>query len=401
MGPELVSGAADNDPTNVGTAAVVGAQTGYQLSWAALLTGPMLYVILDIAAQVGLRARSDLQALVLRRFGRRVAGLLLISVVSVNVVTIAADLQAGAAGVGLLTGINPQWLVLPLGAALACLLLIGQYRHVAGLLRWLIPGFLAFAAAAVLARPHWPSLIESSFVPTLSLHRAVLTGAVALTGTTLTSYVFVWETVQRGIEEPARHVPRDGLARARAGAAAAAVFTAAILWSMLVASAATLGRHHEPARSAQDAARALRPLAGPLAGDVFAAGLVVSAVVALPVLVASTAHVVGAHFDWQRGLSQPVGRARRFYAVLVAPLVLAVAASLAGIPVLATLVSASVLGGLASPVGIVLLLLVARDRQVMRGMPVSRSLAAAGWAVAVVVGGLGLLLVLAAAVSVA
>lgn len=398
IGPELISGAADNDPTNVGTAAVVGAQTGYQLSWAALLTGPMLYVVLDIAAQVGVRARSDLQSLTLRRFGRRVAGLLLISVVSVNVVTIAADLQAGAAGVGLLTGISPRWLVLPLGAALAGLLLIGQYRHLAGLLRYLLPGFLAFAAAAILARPDWPALIESSFVPTLSLRGSELTGAVALTGTTLTSYVYVWETVQRGVEA-AQQVERDGLARARAGAAAAGFFTALTLWSMLIASAATLGRHHEPASSAQDAARALRPLAGALAGDLFAAGLIISAIVALPVLVASTAHVVGAQFDWRRGLGQRVGRARRFYAVLVAPLVLAAAASLAGIPVLATLVAASVLGGLATPVGIVVLILLARDGQTMRGQPVSRRLAAAGWVVAVVVGGLGLLLLLAAAAS--
>src|SRR6202034_1368542 len=103
--------------------------------------------------------------------------------------------------------------------------------------------------------------------------------------------------------------------------------------------------------SVQDAAEALRPLAGSLAADLFAAGLLTSAVVALPVLMATTAYVVGAHFDWRRGLSEGIGRARAFYAILVASIGLALAASLAGIPVVATLVAASVIGGLGTPIG--------------------------------------------------
>lgn len=147
------------------------------------------------------------------------------------------------------------------------------------------------------------------------------------------------------------------------GAVAGAVFTALILWPTLVASAATLGRSHQAVASAQAAAVALRPLAGPLAGRMFAAGLVVSAVVALPVLTASTAYAIGAQFDWRRGLSQPVGHARRFYPVLAAPIGLAVAVTLAGVPVLGTLVVASVIGGFGTPLGLVILVRLARDRR--------------------------------------
>ncbi len=371
IGPEVIAGASDNDPTNVGTAAVVGAQTGYRLSWVALLVAPLLGVVLAIAAQVGLAARSDLQTLTRERYGRGLAAVLLVSVVVVNVVTIAADLEAGSAGIGLLAGVSSRWLVLPLGAGLGALLLIGRYGQVVTLLRWVLPGFLAFTAAAVLAHPDWPRLLRASLVPGLSLHGHDLAGSLALLGTTLTSYVYVWETVQRGVEEPGDSEPSDSeptggepgggerargrLARARTGAVAGAVFTAVILWSMLVASAATLGRQHQAAASAQDAARSLRPLAGPLAADLFAAGLVVSTVVALPVLIASTAHVVGAQFDWRRGLSQPVGQARGFYAALAVSIGLAVAVSLAGIPVLRMLVVASVIGGLGTPLGLVIL----------------------------------------------
>jgi Mn2+/Fe2+ NRAMP family transporter len=400
IGPELVSGASDNDPTNVGTAAAVGAATGYQLSWLALLVAPLLGVVQTIAAHVGSVARNDLQTLTLKRYGRRVAAVLLVSVVVVNVVTIAADLQAGAVGLGLLAGVDSRWLVAPLGLALVALLMVGKYDETVAVLRPLLVGFVAFAAAAVLAHPDWSQLLRCSLVPTLSLHRDALAGALALLGTMLTSYVYVWETIERGVEEPADVTAEGpGLARARLGAALSAVFTALIFWFMLVASAASLGQHHQPVTSAQDAAAALRPIAGSAAANLFAIGLVVSAVVALPVLIATTAYVVGAEFDWRRGLSEPVTNAWGFYSVLAVSVALAVAVTLANISVIAMLVAASVIGGLATPLGLVILVRLGRDRTVMGTQPISARLAIAGWTVALVVGGSGLLYVIAAALG--
>ena len=400
IGPELVAAASDNDPTNVGTAVAVGAQTSYQLAWVALLVAPLLGVVLTIAAQVGAVAREDIQSLTLRRYGPGVAAAFLVSVVVVNLVTIAADLQAGAAGLGLLAGVDPRWLVAPLGAAATGLLLAGRYDQVVAVLRYLMLGFAAFGAAAVLAHPDWPRLLVASLVPILSLRFNFIAGGLALLGTTLTSYVYVWETIGRGVEEQPGGAPvGTGPMRARAGAVIGAVFTAVILWFMLVAAAATLGRHHQAVVSAQDAARALRPVAGPAAANLFAAGLVTSAVVALPVLMASTGYVVGAHFGWRRGLSEQVGRARGFYATLVASIGLALAVSLAQVPVIGMLVAASVIGGFGTPIGLVLLVRLARDAQVMGPRCISRRLAVAGWAVTVIVGCFGLLAVLAAAVE--
>ncbi len=390
IGPEVVSAASDNDPTNVGTAVVVGAQTGYALSWVALLVAPLLGVVMTIAAQVGAVARDDLQSLTLRRYGRGVSAVLLVSVVAVNLVTIAADLQAGAARLGLLAGLSSRWLVIPLGAALAALLLIGKYEQVVAVLRYLLLGFAAFGAAAILAHPDWPHVLRASLVPALSLGRDELAGGLALLGTTLTSYVYVWETIGRGVEEPGAP-GGGGLRRARAGALIGSVFTAVTLWFMLIASAATLGRHHQDVTSAQQAARALRPLAGPLAARLFAAGLVISAVVALPVLLATTAYVVGVHFGWRRGLSERISGARGFYGVLVALTGLALAVTLARIPVIGMLVAASVIGGFGTPVGLILLVRLARDPQIMGEQVISGWLALAGAAVAVLVGGFGLL----------
>ena len=268
------------------------------------------------------------------------------------------------------------------------------------MLRHLLVGFVAFAAAALLAHPDWSRLIRSSLVPTLSLRRDALAGALALLGTMLTSYVYVWETIERGVEEPADATAEGpGLARARFGAAISAIFTALVFWLMLVASAATLGQQHQPVASAQDAAAALRPIAGLAAANLFAIGLVVSAVVALPVLMATTAYVVGAQFDWRRGLSEPAKNARGFYGVLAAAVALALAVTLANVSVIGMLVAASVLGGLATPLGLVILVRLGRDRTVMGTQPISGRLAVAGWTVAVIVGGFGLLYVIAAALG--
>jgi Mn2+/Fe2+ NRAMP family transporter len=396
IGAEVLTAASDNDPTNVGTAVLVGAQTGYQLSWVALLVAPLLSVVLVIAAQVGVSTRSDLQSLILKHYGARSARVVLVSVVLVNLVTMAADLQAGAAGIGMLAGASASWFVLPLGLGLVGLLLIGRYDEIVAVLRYMLIGFLAFGAAAVLAHPQWMHVLRGSLVPTISLQPAELGGALALLGTTLTSYVYVWETISVGVERPPGHGPvGSALAQSRIGAVIGSVFTALILWFMLITSAATLGLNHEPVVSAQAAASTLRPVAGSLATDVFAVGLITSAVVALPVLMATTAYVVGAEFDWRRGLSQRVSRARGFYTVLVLSVALAAAVDLAGVPLLDMLVAASVIGGLGTPVGMVFLLRLARNSEVMVGNVISARLAAAGWAVAIGVGGLGLVYTIA------
>ena len=400
MGPEVVAAASDNDPTNIGTAALVGAQTAYQLSWVALLTAPLLSVVLAIAAQVGIVARKNLQSLVLERYGKKVSVVFLVSVVLVNLVTIAADLQAGAAGIGILVGLRSGWIIFPLGLALFGLLFIGKYAEVVTVLRYILIGFLAFGAAAILAKPDWSQVLKASFLPVMNFQPDEVAGALALVGTTLTAYVYLWETIAREDEDPAESSP-DGkdLARAKLGAVVGSIFTAVILWFMLVACAATLGQHHKSVATAQDAASALRPFAGTLASGFFAAGLAVSAVVALPVLMITTAHVVGAEFDWRTGISLKLRDAPGFYGILAASIILGVALDLAGVQLVDMLVAASVIGGLGTPVGIILLVCLGRDTEVMGDRRISGGLAIAGWIVAAVVGGLGLLYVIGAALG--
>jgi Mn2+/Fe2+ NRAMP family transporter len=283
-----------------------------------------------------------------------------------------------------------RWFVVPFGAALIGLLLVGTYRGVVTVLRYLLLGYFAYAASAVIAHPHWGQVLHATLVPSLSLRGPVATGALALLGTTLTSYVYMWETVSQA-EETAKSAPRpERLAVARADAVAGAAFLVATLWFILIASGATLGTRRQPVATAQQAAAALRPLAGNGAATLFAAGLLVSAVVALPVLMATTAYAVGGHFDWRRGLSERAGAATRFYAVLVLAVAVGAALAFTGVSPIGILVAASIAGAFGTPISLAFLVRLARDPQVMGDHVVSRRLGLAAGAVAAVIAGIGL-----------
>jgi Mn2+/Fe2+ NRAMP family transporter len=396
LGPEVLTAASDNDPTNVGTAVLVGAQTGYQLSWVALLVARLLAVVLTVAAHVGIVARDDLQSLVRRHYGRGAARLLLTSAVVVNLVTTAADLQAGASGLGILAGLSPGWFVPPLGLGLVVLLTAGRYGEVVRVMRYVLVGFLAFGAAAVFARPDWTQVLRSSVVPALSLRPEYLSGALALVGTTITPYVYLWETIAVGVETPPRAGrAAAGLRASRAGAAIGAVATVLILWSILVMSAATLGARHETVTSVQAAAQSLRP-AGRVGGS--------RSVRRRPARV-GRGRAAGSDGDdgprhRDRVLLAPqsvrdVRDASGFYSLLGASIVLAAAVDLAGVPLLDTLAAASVIGGLGTPIGLALLIGLACSPAVMGTRRISARLAAVGGAVTGLVGMLGAVYLLA------
>jgi Mn2+/Fe2+ NRAMP family transporter len=312
VGPGVVSGAADIDPTTVATLVVVGATTLYGLAWLALFIVPMLAVVQTLATRVGAVGRRDLQEAVVDRYGRSLGVLLLGSLLAVNVVVVAADLRAGASAIGLLTGVGERWLVAPFAAVLLAMLVLGRYDEVQRILKYVMLCLLVYGVAAVLARPDWAAVARGSLAPSLRLDPAYVAGALALVGTTLTTYMYVWQTVEQ-VEEP---VPRGWLRLREFDGILGAVLAGAIMWFILVASGATLGVHHRSVDTAEQAAEALRPLAGPLAQDVFGVGLLASAIIALPVILASGGYAAGAYGDWRRGLSLPVRQAPRFYTVI-------------------------------------------------------------------------------------
>jgi Mn2+/Fe2+ NRAMP family transporter len=382
VGAGLIAGASDNDPTTVATLAVVGATTGYGLAWLVVLLLPMLVTVQVISARVGAVTRKDLQTAIRQHFGARWALVAMVLVLAVNLLTVGADLEAGAAALGLLTGLPWPRFVLPLTLGFALLLVVGSYRLVARVLGAVLLVFVAYLAAAVLARPDWGEVVQHTVVPSLAVTPDYTTAILALLGTTLTSYVYFWQTIELAEEHP----PLRVLRLVELDAAAGMAFTVVIFYAIVVATGATLGVSGQPVQTAQDAAAALTPIAGPWAGGLFALGLLASAVLAIPILAATSGYVVGATFEWRRSLDEPLNRSTwRFYAVMLGILALGATLSLLAVEPIEMLVIASIAGGLGTPVLLALLLRLARSRRVMGEHRIAGPWMVIGWTTTAIV----------------
>jgi Mn2+/Fe2+ NRAMP family transporter len=382
LGPGLIAGASDNDPTTVASLAVIGSTTVYGLSWLVILVVPMLMVVQTVSATLGVVARTGLEDAIRSRYGRPLALVALVCVLAVSVLTLAADLDGGAAALGLLTGLPYHWFVPPFAVAVATFLVWGTYAALQRTLRWVLLIFGAYVLTAFLARPQWGAVLLHTVVPHLDLGSpAYVAGAIALLGTTLTSYAYVWETIEEGTERP----PLQRLGLVQVDANLGMVIAGALFWSILIATGATLGVHHRPVQTAQDAAQALAPFAGRYAALVFGVGLLASAVLAVPVLAGTSAYVMAEAFGWRRSLDTTFHRAPRFYLTLLLGLAVAAGITYVGVGPIQLLFASSIAGGLATPVTLTLMMLLARDRRVMGEHRIGPRLAIAGFGVTAVV----------------
>lgn len=377
LGPGIISGASDNDPTSVASLAVIGSTTKYGLSWLVILVIPMLIIVQSISAAVGLVARTGLEDAVRQRYGRLWAMIALLCILAVNLVTLAADLEGGGAALGLLTGAPYQWFVPPIALIVGAILIWGSYAGLQRILRWVLLLFATYILAAFLAKPDWGDVLFHTIVPHFSFTTAYVSGAIALLGTTLTSYSYVWETIEEGAERPP--LRRLGLVQVDAGLGM--VISGMLFWFITIATGATLGAQNHPVETAQDAARALAPVAGQFASAVFGIGLLASAALAIPVLAGTSAYVLAEAFGWRRSLDTSFARAPRFYLALSLSLIVGVGLTYLGLGPIQLLFISSIFGGLATPVTLTLMVLIARDRSVMGANRIGPRLAIAGYGV--------------------
>lgn len=375
FGPGLVSGASANDPTTVASLAVVGATTVYGLSWLVILLLPMLVLVQTIATSIAAVAQMSLQEAVVMKYGRPVALAGVVAVALVGLLVLAADVKAGAEALTLITGVPLYVFVLPLVAAAGWLLATNSYLKIERILASFTLIFLCYAASAVYAHPNWGEVLRSILVPHFEFSRPFATGALALLGTTLTSFTYFWQSI--GIAE--RRPEPSGLHAAKVDAAAGMLLAGASFIFILVATAATSGKHHLPVQTATDAARALRPLAGRWDQFLFGIGLLASAAIALPVIAATNGYVVAQTFGLRASLALKPAQAPTFYRVIFASLAAGAGLALLPIPTISFLFWVSVVAGLVTPATLALMLLVARDSRTMRGRPIGRWTAFWGW----------------------
>jgi NRAMP (natural resistance-associated macrophage protein)-like metal ion transporter len=365
LGPGLVTGAADNDPSGISTYSVAGATTGYSLLWLSVATLPMTIAVQGMCAKVGLVTRLGLAAVIRRNYPRWVlylaAALLIIS----NIPIIAADLLGIAAGLNLLfPGVDITLFIAPVALLILLVELYESYDTIESALKWLTLVFFAYIFAAIMAKPDWLFALHNTLIPHLEWNATFLTIAVAVLGTTITPYLFFWQSAEEVEELHTKHTKaslKDALIDVNAGM----LYLHAIVFFIILTTAATLYSSGVEIRTAADAARALEPLAGSASTFLFAIGLIGAGALAVPVLTGSTAFVLAETFGWKDGFEKKVRKAPGFYLTLTASMILGVIIALSGIDVIKALVLSQVLAGVIAPILLVILLLICNNRKIM------------------------------------
>lgn len=394
LGPGLITGAADDDPSGIATYSVAGAAFGFTQLWTVFFAFPLMIAVQLMCARLGLVAGEGLAAAIRRRYPRWVlwsaCALLAVS----NIVNIAADLGGMAAAMEMMTGWRALvWL--PLFAALIVVLLVwSSYRHIARVFKWLTLVLFAYVAAAILAHPRWSEVLRATFVPHVELNTNYLATFVAILGTTISPYLFFWQTAQEVEEERAhgrrtvksrRGATDQELRAARTDVITGMAFAGVVMYFIIVATGATLFESgHRDIETARQAAEALRPLAGNAAYLLFTIGLIGTGMLGVPALAGSAAYAVAEAMHWRASLNDRPRVSRKFYGVLAAAVVIGLALDYTGVNAVRMLFWAAVVNGALSSPLIVLITLLTSDKRVMGDRVSPRLLRWLGWITAAV-----------------
>ena len=395
LGPGLITGASDDDPSGIGTYVQAGAQYGFVTLWTTLAMLPMQTAVQYICAKIGLVTGKGLAG-VLREHYPRALYPAVIALVVANTLNAGADIGAIAAAINLLVPI-PAWVfIVPVSLGIIGLQVFGSYRMIEKVFMWLALALLAYIGAALFARPDIVKVLAGTLVPTIRLDPAYIGIIVALLGTTISPYLFFWQASQEVEEQISlgrrqlrqrQGASRSELKYAMWDTVAGMVFSEVVAYFIILAAGATLfAAGKTDVASATDAAAALRPLAGDAAALLLAIGLIGAGVLAVPVLTGSAAFGVAEAFGWRSGLDRQFKGAPQFYLVIVAATLVGMAINFLGINPITALVLSAVLNGLVAAPLIILIMLVSNDRAVMGQRTNGRLLNVVGWATAIVMG---------------
>ncbi len=390
LGPGLITGASDDDPSGIATYSQAGAQFGFDLGWTLLFSWPLMCAIQEISARIGRITGRGLAGNLRRHYPAPVMGLVVLAMLAANVVNIGADLGAMAAALRLVVG-GPQWLYVALFAvgSLGLEVFIRYARYVS-MLKWMTVVLFAYVGTAFVVHMPWGTVARHLFVPALSLKPDYLTVVVAILGTTISPYLFFWQA-----EEEVEDVKeRDGARPLERAPDQAAGEFSRIRWDtyvgmglsnvvalfIVLTTAATLHAHGvTDIETSSQAAEALRPIAGSTVFVVFALGIIGTGLLALPVLGSSAAYAVGECFGWHVGLTRKLHRAPRFYGVLALATLIGAGLNFSPLdPVKALFWSAVINGVVAVPVMVMIMLLATR-RDVMGRFALPPLLRTVGW----------------------
>jgi NRAMP (natural resistance-associated macrophage protein)-like metal ion transporter len=389
LGPGLITGAADDDPSGISTYSVTGAAFGYAPLWTAILSFPLMAAIQIMCARLGMVTGLGLASVIRLRYPRWILWSACTLLVVANIVNIAADLGGMGAVTALLTGVNSLYWIPLYALLIVSLLFWTSYRLIARIFKWLTLALFAYIAAAFFAHPDWPAVVRATLIPTVQWTGAYWATLVGILGTTISPYLFFWqaaEEVEEDISAGKKTVEqREGatnreLRRSRNDVITGMFFSNLVMYFIILTSAATLHAHGNTSIStAREAAEALRPLAGNGAYWLFSLGLIGAGMLGVPVLAGSCAYAIAEAADWVGSLEVHPPLAHGFYAVLGLAMALGLGLDYAGLNEIKMLFWSAVLNGALAPPLLILVVLLTSRADVMgerRNGPLLRWL---GW----------------------
>ncbi|WP_375313439.1 Nramp family divalent metal transporter [Bradyrhizobium sp. A5] len=391
LGPGLITGASDDDPSGIGTYSQAGAQLGFGISWTMLLTYPLMTAIQEISARIGRVTGHGIAGNVCRNFGPAYVWGLLVLLFAANTINIAADLGAMADALKVLIGGPGILYVVIFGAVSVLAQIFFDYNRYVAVLKWLTLSLFAYVIALAVVKVPWTEALKGVLIPHVSWNAEFLTTLVAILGTTISPYLFIWQSSQEAeeqrIDDNKTPLKKDTstaeaeFRRIRLDTLIGMAFSNLIALSIIITTAATLhAQGKTDIQSSAQAAEALRPIAGPFAELIFALGIIGTGLLAIPVLAGSTAYAIGEGRRWKVGLSRKPKEAIAFYTVLGLSGLCGIGLNFTPIdPIKALYWSAVVNGVLAAPVMVILMLLVRRPK-VMGDLVVTGPLYWLGWA---------------------
>jgi NRAMP (natural resistance-associated macrophage protein)-like metal ion transporter len=395
LGPGLITGASDDDPSGIGTYSQVGAQFGYALLWTMLFSYPLMGAIQEISARVG-RVTGRGIAGNMRRYYPRwltyiIAGLLVIA----NVINLGADIGAMGAALKLLIGGSAVLYAALFAFASLLLQIFVPYEKYVNFLKWLTLVLFAYVATVFVVHIPWAQALHSTFIPAIELKPEYFASLIAVLGTTISPYLFFWQASQE-VEE-IEHSPKENalkesphqapeqIQRIKADTYIGMGISNLIAFFIILTAAVTLHAHGKTdITSAAQAAEALRPLAGNFAFALFTLGIIGTGLLAIPVLAGSAAYAVSGVFGWPASLEHKLFPAKRFYSVLAAATVIGLGLNFTPIDPIKALFWAAVINGLLAGPVMVVIMLMATDSTVMGQFTLSRRLKITGWLATVV-----------------
>jgi len=389
LGPGLVTGAADDDPSGIGTYSQVGAQYGFALGWTVIFSYPLMAAIQEVCGLIGATTGKGIARNLREHYPRPLLRIVVLLLLLANITNLGADLGAMASALALLLPGPAMLYVVGFGVLSVVLETWISYARYAAILKWATLSLLAYVAVVCFVRFPVADALRGAFVPSFIFDKGHVMGLVAVLGTTISPYLFFWQAGQEVEEQELRRAkplcvsPRTAgpeLRRIRTDTLVGMAFSNLTALFIIIATAATLhaGGVTE-IDSAVDAANALRPLAGDLAFALFALGIVSTGLLAVPVLAGSAAYAVSECFDWAEGLNHKPREAKAFYGVIAVATAGGIALNLLAINPMKALYWAAVVNGLLAPPVMVVTMLIATNAKIMKKLVISRWLAFGGW----------------------